>query len=145
MYMELRHRLQQDIGDHDVDYHLIADGLVRFRDNIYVMNESELKKTILQGFHAKPYLSHLGYQNTLKMVKNFYYWQNMKEVTKFVARFLDCQQVKVECKHTSGLLLPILIPKGKWEVISMDFFTCLSRTSRKNDSIMVVVDRLMKV
>ena len=66
-------------------------------------------------------------------------------MAEFVARCLDCQQVKEECKHPGGLLQLISIPKWKWEVISMDFITGLLRTSRQHDSIMVVVDRLTKV
>jgi len=45
--MELTHKLQQGIGGQDVDYCLTIDGLVRFRDRIYVSNENELKNTIL--------------------------------------------------------------------------------------------------
>ena len=53
--------------------------------------------------------------------------------------------MKVECKNPGGFLQPILIPMWKWEVISMDFITGLSRTSRQHDSIMIVVDKLTKV
>lgn len=66
-------------------------------------------------------------------------------MAEFVARFLDYQQVKAECKHPCGLLQSILIPKWKWEVISMDFIIFLMRTFRQHDSIMVVVDKLTKV
>jgi len=59
--MELMHKLQQGTGVQDVDYCLTVDGLVRFRDRIYVPNDSELKYTILQEFHAKPYSGNLGY------------------------------------------------------------------------------------
>jgi len=45
--MELMYRLQQCTGGQDVDYHLRKDGLVIFRDKIYVLNDSELKNTIL--------------------------------------------------------------------------------------------------
>jgi len=56
-------------------------------------------------------LGHPGYQKTLAAVKKFYYWLNMKkEVAELVARLLDFQQVKLECKHPSGLLQPIPIP-----------------------------------
>ena len=83
---------------------------------------------------------------TLTTVKNFYHWPNLKkEVPEFVSRFLNCQHVKVDCKHPTSLLQPIPILEWKWEVISMDFITSLSRTTRKHDSIMVVVDRLTKV
>lgn len=73
-YKELRHNLQQHgIGEQDVDYHLSVDGLVRFRNRIYVSNTSELKKLTLRQFHAKPYSSHSGYQKTLTYVNKFYY------------------------------------------------------------------------
>ena len=53
--------------------------------------------------------------------------------------------MKAECKHGGGLLDPILILEWKWEVISMDLIIGLLRTSRKHDSVMVVVERLTKV
>lgn len=49
-YQQLKHMLQkQGTRDWDVDYHLMIDGLVRFRDRIYVPDESELNKLILRG------------------------------------------------------------------------------------------------
>ena len=62
-----------------------------------------------------------------------------------MARCLDCQMVKAECRHPVGLSHAIAIREWKWEVISMDFITGFPRTSRQHDSIMVVVDRLTKV
>ena len=50
----------------------------------------------------------------------------------FVAQWVDFQQVKVECKHTGGLLQLILIPEWKWKIISMDMITGLSRKSRES-------------
>jgi len=38
-------------GDQDADYHFMRNGLVRFRDRIYVLNCSELKNIILKEFH----------------------------------------------------------------------------------------------
>jgi len=124
----------------------MVDGLVRFRDMIYVLNCSELKKLILREFHAKPYSGHLRYLKTLTAVKKFYYWPNLKmEVAEFVARYLDCLQVKVECKHPGGLLQPIAILEWKWEVISMDLITGPLRKLKQHDSIMVVVDKYIKL
>ena len=73
--MDFMHRLQQSTGTcigastctcrgagistgaraQGMDYCLTTDGLVKFRDMIYVSNNSELKKVILREFHAKPY------------------------------------------------------------------------------------------
>ena len=60
-------------GAQDVDYFLTTDGLVRFKDKIYVPDSSELKKVILREFHVKPYLGHPRYPKTLTTVKIFYY------------------------------------------------------------------------
>jgi len=95
---------------------------------------------------VKPYSGHPSYQKTLKTMKKFYYWINLKkDVTEFVARCFNCQRVKGESKHPGGLLQPIAIPRWKWEVISMEFITGLPRRLRQHDSIMVVVDRVKKV
>jgi len=130
--MEIVHRLQQSIGKgtcsstgigtgtstdtdaQDVDYYLTTDGLVRFRDKIYVSDNKELKKVILREFHVKPYSGHLGYQKMLTVVKKFNYWPNLKkDGANCVARCFDYQHVKVECKHPSGLLQPIVILEWK--------------------------------
>jgi hypothetical protein len=57
---------------------------------------------------------------------------------------LECQKVKVEHKHPTGLLQPFPIPKWKWEVVIMDFITKLPRKIKQHDSIMAVVDKLTK-
>lgn len=112
-----------------MDYYLTSDGLVRFSDMIYVLDNSEIKKVILREFHVKPYLGHPAYQKTLTTMKKFYYWTNLKkDVTKFVARCFDCQHVNTECKHLRGLLQPIVISERKWEVISMELIIGFPRT-----------------
>ena len=79
-------------------------------------------------------------------MKRFYYWSNLKRVVaEFVAKCFDYPRVKAECKNPGGLLQLIMIPKWKWEVISMDFITGLTRTMRQHDSIIVIMDMLTKV
>jgi hypothetical protein len=43
------------------------------------------------------------------------------------------------------MLQPLPIPEWKWETISMDFITGLPKSTKHNDDIMVVVDKLSKV
>jgi hypothetical protein len=50
----------------------------------------------------------------------------------------------VEHKHPIGLLHPLPILESKWETISMDFITGLPKSTKKNDIIMVVVNKLRK-
>ena len=64
------------------------------------------------------------------------------EVAEYIARCIDCQQVKAEHQHPTGLLQPLPIPNWKWEIISLDFITGLPKNQKQNDSIMVVVYKL---
>ena len=67
-----------------------------------------------------------------------------KEIAKFVARCLVCQQVKIEHQRPSGLLQPLDIPVWKWDKITMDFVMGLPWTQRGFNAIWVIVDRLTK-
>ena len=67
-----------------------------------------------------------------------------KEVVEYLARCLECQQVKAEHQHPTGLLQSLPIPQWKRETISMDFITRMPKNFRHHDSIMVVVDKLRK-
>jgi hypothetical protein len=57
---------------------------------------------------------------------------------------MECQKVKAEHMHPTGLLQDLPIPEWKWKVVTMDFITGLPRTCKQHDSIMVVVDKLTK-
>ena len=79
------------------------------------------------------------------MLRKEYFWPNMKtKGAEYIARCLECQQVKTKDQHLSSLLQPLPIPSWKWEIISLDFITRLPRNQNQNDSIMVVVDKLSK-
>jgi hypothetical protein len=64
------------------------------------------------------------------------------DIVNYVARFLECQHVKVEHRHMEGLLQTHTISESKWEVILMDFIVGLTLTARRHDSIFLVVDTL---
>ena len=67
-----------------------------------------------------------------------------KDIMGFVARCLNCQQVKYEHQRPCGLLHQMDIPEWKWEQITMDFVVGLPWTLKKFDAIWVIVDRLTK-
>ena len=67
------------------------------------------------------------------------------DAANYLARCIECQQIKTEHQHPVGLLQPLPIPEWKWEIISMDFITGLTKTNKQHESIMVVVDKLSKV
>eukprot|EP00253_Pinus_taeda_P003529 PITA_03529 len=94
---------------------------------------------ILDEFHVSHYAGHPGYQKMITAIRKEYYWPGMKKnVAEYLARCLQCQQIKVEHQHLAGLLQPLPILEWKWETISMDFVTGLPKTKKNNDSIMNV-------
>jgi hypothetical protein len=67
-----------------------------------------------------------------------------RDVVHFVAKCLECQQVKADHHHPTGLLQPHDVPMSKWEVITMEFFVGFAFTSNRHNSILVIVDKLTK-
>ena len=126
-------------------YKLETNGILLYKNIIYVPNVQDLKLMILNEMHNVPYVGHPRYQKTMTAVKSHYFWPGMKkQFVEYIARCMECQKVKDEHRHAAGLLQPLPIPEWKWDVVTMDFITRLPRTSKQHDSIMVVVDKLTK-
>jgi hypothetical protein len=64
-------------------------------------------------------------------------------VKEFVAHCHICQQAKPERSLPAGLLQPLPIPSGPWDMATMDFIDGLP-PSRQYNCILVVVDKLSK-
>ena len=81
----------------------------------------------------------------IAMLRKYYFWPNIKnEVVEYIARCTKCRQVKANHRHPTGLLQPLPIPYWKWETISLDLITGLPKNQKKNDYVMVLVDKLNK-
>jgi hypothetical protein len=121
------------------------DKLMRFKNQICVPPNDELTSLILNEAHRVVYMAHPEVKKMREDLKPLFLWKGMKvAIVNYVARCLECQQVKVEHKHPVGLLHPHAIPESKWEVISMDFIVGFPLTAMRHDSIFVVVDTLTK-
>ncbi|GJX71150.1 putative reverse transcriptase domain-containing protein [Tanacetum coccineum] len=60
--------------------------------------------------------------------------------TTYVSKCLTCAKVKAEHQRPSGLLVQPEIPQWKWDNITMDFVTKLSKLSQGYDIIWVIID-----
>ena len=67
-----------------------------------------------------------------------------REIAQHVAKCLVCQQVKAEHQKPGVLSQPLPIPEWKWENVTMDFVTALTRSYKGNNAVWVIVDRLTK-
>jgi transposase InsO family protein len=103
-----------------------------------------MQDKILNSLHASPIRGHSGYEVTYKKVKNLFAWHKLKDSLKhFVAHCTTCQQAKTDRAAYPGLLAPLPIPDGAWQVVTLDFIEGLPRSSGYN-CILVVVDKFSK-
>ncbi|GAU51374.1 hypothetical protein TSUD_413070 [Trifolium subterraneum] len=135
--------LQRRIGK--PEFTVAVDGVIQFGNRICVPNDADLKRSILEEAHKSGFSIHPGSTKMYHDLKKNYWWPNMKtEIAEFVSRCIVCQQVKIEHQKPAGPLQPLEIPEWKWEHITMDFVTGLPRNQKGEDSIWVIVDRLIK-
>jgi hypothetical protein len=67
-----------------------------------------------------------------------------REAARYVSECDTYRKVKADYMKPGGLLQLLSIPDWKWDDISMDFVVGLPMTTRKFDSIWVIVDQLCK-
>ncbi|GJU23746.1 putative reverse transcriptase domain-containing protein [Tanacetum coccineum] len=104
-----------------------------------------LRDLIMHESHKSKYSIHPSSDKMYHDIKKLYWWPNMKAIiAEYVSKCLTCSRVKAECQKPSGLLVQPKIPMWKWERITMDFVSKLSKTSIGHDTIWVIVDRLTK-
>ncbi|KAL5803158.1 hypothetical protein ACOSQ4_031463 [Xanthoceras sorbifolium] len=135
---ELKHRILQDEA---VGLWKFVEGIILFKDRIYLANDSKLIQDIIGEFHGS---THEGFVKTFQRIKANFYWQKMRKNIKDYIRQCDtCQRHKAEQVTPAGLLQPLSIPNQIWKDISMDFVEGLPASNGKT-TIFVVVDRLSK-
>jgi hypothetical protein len=126
-------------------YQLLNDDLLTYKGRLYMPKCDDLKRFILDELHKIPYIGHIGYHKMITTTKKLLYWLRKKKyIVDYLAKCLECQQVKMVHRHPAGLLQLLPILEWRWETISMDFMTKIPKSTKKNDGIMVVVDKLSK-
>ncbi|XP_068331418.1 uncharacterized protein [Pyrus communis] len=82
-----------------------SDGMLMLEGRMFVPNNVDLKKEILDEAHISAYAMHPGATKMYHTIRPFYYWPGMKrEIAEYVSRCAVCQQVKAERKKPFGLL-----------------------------------------
>jgi hypothetical protein len=122
------------------------NGVLWFESRIVVPKNHEHQKQILDKAHISKFSIHSGGSKTYQDLRQNFLWTRIKrEIARYVSECDRCQRVKASHLKVAGTLQPLPIPSWKWEDISMDFIVGLPNTSKKHDSIWVIVDRLMKM
>ena len=111
-YQSLKEKVTQNVSENiNTDNSFNEKGLMLYKNRLYVLNISKGKLMILNEVHKSPYFRHPRYQKLITMLRKEYFGPNMKnEIFEFLARCIECQQVKYEHQHQAELLQPLPIP-----------------------------------
>jgi hypothetical protein len=126
------------------DHFTLRDGIIRYKNRIWLPANAALLPKILNSLHASPVGGHSGFSMTLRRVKSLFYWKNMKaSIRQYVQECLICQRAKPDRARYPGLLAPLPVPSQFWQMVSLDFVDGLPRSGGVN-SVLVVVDKLSR-
>jgi hypothetical protein len=145
-YQSIKPKLKENQEETEKeDLRISKNGMLMYKNRLYIPEEDEIKLLKLNKLHKNAYYRHPSYQKIITMLRKEFYWPNMKgETPKYLSKCIEYQQIKFEHQNPTRLLQSLPIPEWKWEIISMDFIIGLYKSSKYNDSIMVVVDKLSK-
>ena len=88
--------------------------MLRFRNQIYIPDDVEMKKVILEESHRSKLSIHSGATKMYQDLKGLFWWPGMKsDMVWFVYACLTCQKSKVEHHKPSGMMHPLDIPEWK--------------------------------
>ena len=72
------------------------DGIVYVDGKIYILNNQKIRERILQENHEPVNIGHLGQQMMMKLIKQNYWWPEIKtDVKKYIQGCFKCQQNKI--------------------------------------------------
>jgi hypothetical protein len=148
-----------------------SDGLLMFHGKIYVPNDRDLQRHIIEQHHdtciaeqhhdtciaeqhhdtciAEQHhdtciAEHAGRFKTLELVAHNYWWLQMSHYIGIYVKTCDlCNQTKLQHQRPFGELHPSETPAEPWDMISVDFIVELPE-SHGYDTIMNVVDSVTK-
>src|SRR5262249_16392231 len=127
-------RLKNEVQTGQAPRFCMIDRVLKHGDRLCVPDVDELRQRIMQEAHYAPYSVHPGATKMYHDIRTVYWWFGIKkDVAKFVAACLTCQQVKIEHQKPSGLLQRLPLLKWKWERVTMDFVVGLPRTPKGYD------------
>ncbi|GKF31174.1 putative reverse transcriptase domain-containing protein [Tanacetum coccineum] len=120
----------EDLCDMIKNLELRADKTLCLRNRSWIPCFGNLRALIMHELHKSRYS--MMYQD----LKKLYWWPNMKaEIATYVSKCMTCAKVKAEYQKPSGLLVQPKIPEWKWENITMDFVTKLTKAASGQDMI----------
>jgi hypothetical protein len=94
----------------------VVDGIIYYKDHIYLVHESTLKEKVLKAMHDAPLVGQPRYFKNYRKITERFTWKGLKDdVLRHVRECMTCEKNKYEKTHQMGLLqtLPIWRKSGK--------------------------------
>ena len=105
---------------------------------------TDMQTEVLKEIHDQPASSHPGVARTVDLLRRHYYWPgHAKTIKRYIRNCHPCQRSKSPRDQANGLLVPLPIPKQRWQDIAMDFITGLPESDGFN-AICTLICRLSK-
>lgn len=113
-------------------------------ERLQLVVPKKMRERVMEAHHDMDLAGHMGIWKTLNKIARWYYWPEMaKDVKKWVAECVTCQQYKGSGKEKYGELQPIRATRP-FEIVGMDILTDLPLTGRGNKHILVFTDYFTK-
>nr|GEY50142.1 putative reverse transcriptase domain-containing protein [Tanacetum cinerariifolium] len=113
-----------------------ADGTLCLNGRSWLPCYGDLRSVIMHESRKSKYSIHPGSDRMYQHMKKLYWWPNMKaNIATYASKYLTCARVKAKHQRPSGLLVQSAIPEWKWDNITMDFITKLSKSPKGFDTI----------
>ena len=120
------------------------DGVITWRDRVYVPKDAPLREEIIRLHHDSALTGHPGQYKTHELITRNYWWPGIhRDIRKYVEGCGECQRVKPIRQSPHNPLHPHDVPSEPWQVISVDLIGELPESQGYN-AICVVVDHFTK-
>ena len=116
-------------------------GKLLLRNQKICVPEGQFKVKLLHDYHCTPNTGHLGIAKTINRISP----KGLRSDVLRYVRSCQCQRAKATNQKPAGLLQPLEPPETKWTQVTMDFITPLPTSSKGNNGVLTVVDRLSKM
>ena len=74
LYVQVKDKLQQQSLEKRCEgYKLEEDGLLTYKNRIYIPSVADLRRSVIDEIHQTPYSGHLGYQKTIAIARKQYF------------------------------------------------------------------------
>ena len=92
LYAQVKDKLQQQSLEKKYEgYKLEEDGLLTYKNGIYIPNVAELRRVVMDEIHQAPYSGHPGYQKTIATARKQYFLPGIKkDMVEYISRCMKC-------------------------------------------------------